>query len=53
MIGFKYLLPTSYPKNPPFVILDEPIDALVTEMIDYIDAGNVIEFAYLQEWRTY
>jgi hypothetical protein len=53
MIGFKFVLPSSYPRNPPFVFLDEPENALVIEMIDYIDVGNVIEFAYLQEWRTY
>lgn len=53
MIGFKFVLPSSYPQMPPLTFLDEPEDELVIEMIDYIDKGNVIEFSYLQEWRNF
>ena len=52
MSGFKFVLPSTYPQFPPLVFLDEPENALVTEMIDYIDQGNAIEFKFLEEWRT-
>jgi hypothetical protein len=52
MIGFKFVMPSSFPQHPPLCFLDEPENALVTEMIDYIDHGNVIEFSYLHDWRN-
>ena len=43
-IGFKFLICWEYPRQPPIVILDEPINKQVIEFIDYIDSGNVIMF---------
>jgi hypothetical protein len=33
------------------VFLDEPENPTLVEYIDYLDQGNVIEFAYLNDWR--
>lgn len=47
MIGFKFALPTFFPFSPPKVFLDEPMNQQVIDFIDYVDAGNVINFKYL------
>lgn len=53
MIGFKFVIPTSFPMHPPIAFLDEPINQLVIEIFDYVNAGNVLDFAFLHEWKTY
>lgn len=49
-LGFRFILPTDYPKNVPLVYLDEPENKEVIEMIDYLEAGNRIMFNYLFQW---
>jgi hypothetical protein len=44
MIGFKYILTSFFPFQPPKVFLDEPITKKDIEFIDYVDEGNVINF---------
>lgn len=51
MIGFKFVLPSSFPLVPPWTILDEPINPMVIEFIDYIGPNNVMAFAYLEQWK--
>jgi hypothetical protein len=46
MIGFKFVLPSSFPLTPPWSILDEPVNPMVSEFIDYVGANNVLNFAY-------
>jgi hypothetical protein len=46
MIGFKFVLPSSFPVVPPWSILDEPVNPMVSEFIDYVGANNVLNFAY-------
>lgn len=36
--GFKFILPEHYPRQPPYVYLDEPINKSVVENFDYIDS---------------
>ena len=50
MLGFKFVLPQTYPDNAPLVFLDEQERAEVVEMIDYLDKGNRIMFDYLVTW---
>lgn len=49
-LGFKFVLPTFFPFEPPMVFLDEPENPMVIEFIDYLQKGNKIFFKYLQEW---
>ena len=49
-IGFKFILPNNYPMEAPLVYLDEPVNQMVIDMIDYVDRGNRIMFSYLTEW---
>lgn len=44
MIGFKYILTSFFPFQPPKVFLDEPTSKKDIEFIDYVDEGNVINF---------
>ena len=46
MIGFKFVLPSTFPIFPPWSILDEPVNPMVSEFIDYVEANNVLNFAY-------
>ena len=46
MIGFKFVLPSGFPIVPPWSILDEPVNPMVSEFIDYVGANNVLNFAY-------
>ena len=46
MIGFKFVLPSNFPAVPPWSILDEPVNPMVSEFIDYVGANNVLNFAY-------
>ena len=46
MIGFKFVLPSNFPLVPPWSILDEPVNPMVSESIDYVGANNVLNFAY-------
>lgn len=46
MIGFKFVLPSTFPIFPPWSILDEPVNPMVSEFIDYVGANNVLNFAY-------
>ena len=50
--GFKFMLPPDYPNAPPIVYLDEPENALIVEMLDYLDKGNIICNQYLYDWRN-
>ena len=50
MIGFKFILTSFFPFQPPRVFLDEPINREVIEFIDYVDEGNIINFRYLNDW---
>ena len=51
-IGFKFILPTEYPTQAPFVYLDEPENAEVVELLDYVDAGNRIRNEYILNWAS-
>ena len=51
MIGFKFVLPSTFPVAAPWAILDEPINPMVIEFIDYVGQNNVMSFAYLEQWR--
>lgn len=51
MIGFKFVLPSSFPVVPPWSILDEPVNPMVSEFIDYVGPNNVLNFAYQEQWR--
>ena len=51
-IGFKFILPTEYPKHAPFVYLDEPENAEVVQLLDYIDAGNRIRNEFILNWAS-
>jgi hypothetical protein len=46
MIGFKFVLPSNFPLVPPWSILDEPVNPMVSEFIDYVGSNNVLNFAY-------
>ena len=39
-----------YPKQAPFVYLDEPENAEVVQLLDYIDAGNRIRNEFILNW---
>jgi hypothetical protein len=51
LIGFRFVLPQQYPFEAPLAYLDEPENPLLREFIDYLDAGNKIMFAYLEDWQ--
>lgn len=51
LIGFKFVLPTNYPFDPPMVYLDEPENPILIEFIDYIEKGNRLNFQYLTDWK--
>lgn len=51
-IGFKFILPSEYPKHAPFVYLDEPENAEVVQLLDYIDAGNRIRNEFILNWAS-
>ena len=51
-IGFKFLCPREYPREPPYVFLDEPLNEQVIEVYDYIDDGNRIRFSFLSTWAA-
>ena len=53
MIGFKFVISSFYPFQPPLVFLDEPINKQVIELIDYVDEGNILNFKYLSDWVNY
>jgi hypothetical protein len=49
-IGFKFILPASYPNSAPYVYLDEVENQQVVSLIDYVDAGNRIRCEYINMW---
>ena len=51
MIGFKFVIPSAFPLHPPTPFLDEEINQSVIEIFDYVEANNVLNFAYLSDWR--
>ena len=51
MLGFKFVLPNKFPAQAPLAYLDEPENAEVVEMIDYLDVTNRIMFDYLIYWE--
>ncbi|TNV78741.1 hypothetical protein FGO68_gene5969 [Halteria grandinella] len=52
MIGFKFIIGTTFPQHPPIAFLDEPIIPSLFEFFDYLKPGNLLDFAYLHEWRS-
>lgn len=50
MLGFKFILPMNYPQEAPICYLDEPENAEVVDMVDYLDKGNRIMFEYVILW---
>ncbi len=53
MIGFKFVIGTTFPMHPPICFLDEPLNATLFEFFDYLKPGNFLDFAYLHEWKTF
>ena len=53
MIGLKYVIPTTFPNQPPIPYLDEPLNKMVIEFIDYVQENNILDFAYLHDWKIY
>ena len=51
-IGFKFILPAQYPEQAPFVYLDEPENAEIVSLLDYIDAGNRIRNEFILNWAS-
>ena len=51
-IGFKFLLPAQYPVVPPYVYLDEPENAQVVELLDYIEKNNRIKNDFITNWAS-
>ena len=51
-IGFKFLLPAQYPIVPPYVYLDEPVDATVIELLDYVEDKNRIRNEFISLWAS-
>jgi hypothetical protein len=49
--GFRFILPPDYPKAAPYVYLDEKENPQVIMMLDYLDAGNKLEWPYIHGWR--
>ena len=47
MIGFKFVLATMFPNFPPLCFLDEPINPMVIEFIDYVEDNNLLAFGFL------
>ena len=52
LIGFKFLIPSTFPTEPPIPFLDEEINDAVIEMLDYVLDENELDFLYLEEWRN-
>lgn len=52
MIGFKFIIGTTFPQHPPIAFLDEPIIPSLFEFFDYLKPGNLLDFAYIHEWRS-
>jgi hypothetical protein len=52
MFGFKFIIPHLFPRTCPFVFLDERPHPLYSEFFDYIKPGNILDFAFLHEWRS-
>jgi hypothetical protein len=52
MIGFKFVMGTTFPQHPPQAFLDEPIKEEIFEFFDYVKPGNVLDFAYLHDWKV-
>lgn len=51
-IGFKFLLPAQYPATPPYVYLDEPENATVIDLIDYVESKNRIKNEFIIHWPS-
>ena len=51
MFGFKFIIVTFFPHNPPIVFLDEPQNPNLVEFFDYITLGNKISCQYIDDWR--
>jgi len=51
-VGFKFILPSSFPYGVPYVYLDEPLNEEVISMLDYVDPGNRIACSFLSEWPS-
>jgi len=51
-VGFKFLLPAQYPIVPPYVYLDEPENAQVVELLDYVEKNNRIKNDFLTHWAA-
>jgi hypothetical protein len=47
------VLGTTFPVNPPIALLDEPINEMLFEFIDYLKPGNFLDFNYLHNWKTF
>lgn len=52
MFGFKFVITTFFPHTPPMVFLDEPENSNLSMYIDYIERGNRLAFAFLDEWKS-
>ena len=51
-VGFKFILPTDYPSQAPYVYLDEPENADVIAMLDYVDNWNRIRNDFILNWMA-
>jgi hypothetical protein len=51
MFGFKLVITSTFPQNPPLPFLDEEPNPLLYDFFDYIKPGNFLEFAFLFDWR--
>jgi hypothetical protein len=51
MFGFKFVITSFFPHSPPLVFLDEPENPNLVLYIDYIEKGNLLTFAFLDEWK--
>lgn len=43
-------MPAQYPAVAPYVYLDEPVNANVIELLDYIDNHNRVRCEFLSHW---
>ena len=50
--GFKFVLPSSFPQQPPIAYLDEQPNPLLYEIFDYIKPGNILDFGFYHDWKT-
>ncbi|CDW74679.1 UNKNOWN [Stylonychia lemnae] len=51
MIGFKIVLALGHPFAVPLAFLDEPDNPNLYEYLDYLQPGNKLAFAYLDDWK--